>query len=195
MPNPLKDWWAHKDFEPWTRWLRVSFKPTTPSYTWRQLRRGPRKFRCNTDIFMSSSDLGRHLAPDYASAGGRQRSADPMRTRRKGAIHEADRTENRETGSRVRPQGPARFRRCAARPCRARDGERRPNLPLPVYAAWPEMARAARRLFGARARQSARSRCCGHGRRCEGDEPRAGRRKPRKQNKRGGRAIVSRCGC
>ena len=68
------------------------------------------------------------------------------------------------------------FDDCATRTCRARDRERRPDLSLPIHAARAQMARAARRLFGGRARQSARSRCGRHGRRCEGKEPGAERK-------------------
>ncbi len=69
-------------------------------------------------------------------------------------------------------------RRCAARPCRARDGERRPNLPLPIFAARPEMARAAPvrpSRSPKRAKLLPRS-----WRGCQGNEPRAGAEGSRK---------------
>ena len=51
------------------------------------------------------------------------------------------------------------FDDAATRACRARDGERRPDLSLSIHTAWAQVARAARRVFGSRALQSAGSRC------------------------------------
>ena len=73
-------------------------------------------------------------------------------------------------------QGQAGFRRCAARPCRARDRERRPDLSVPIHLARPEMARAAGRVFSAFALESAGGRRGHHGRRGEGSNPAAERK-------------------